>query len=194
MRPVSDKRRKRNAEAKPFRENLIKTVGQCEICGHSPQHKWKDKPADCSQLCVHEIANGPDRNKALDKPFATLVLCWWCNGQEVTSKADWPESRQLAVLARSRPMDFDLSAYLKLTNPNAMKRIEIHEVLSWMSEEYLSKQDVASMVQVDRRAVQNWIDSGELLAMDARTVGSTRPLWRIAWSDYLDFCERRSTR
>ena len=72
-----------------------------------------------------------------------------------------------------------------------MRRIEIGEVLGWMEEDYLTKQDIASRMNVDRRSVQNWIDSGELPAIDARTVGASKPLYRVAWSDYLNFCESR---
>jgi len=63
--------------------------------------------------------------------------------------------------------------------------------LSFMDEDYLSKSDIAERLQVDRRSVQNWIDSGELLAIDTRTAGATKPLYRVAWSDYLNFCESR---
>jgi hypothetical protein len=38
------------------------------------------------------------------------VLCWWCNGEEV-ERADWPESRQLALLQARRREDYDLAAY-----------------------------------------------------------------------------------
>jgi len=60
-----------------------------------------------------------------------------------------------------------------------------------MEEEYLTKSEIAKKLQVDRRSVQNWIESGELLALDARTVGATKPLYRVAWSDYLAFCKSR---
>jgi hypothetical protein len=72
-----------------------------------------------------------------------------------------------------------------------MQRITIQEVLDEMEEDYLTKQDIAERMQVDRRSVQNWIDSGQLPAIDARTIGTTRPLYRVAWSDYLNFCESR---
>lgn len=193
LRAVSKKRRKRINETKQFRQQLREDVGECEICGANPHYRHMDKPAECSELVVHEIANGPNRNKALDKSYAVLVLCSWCNQSVVTDKSVWPESRQLAELAKRRPRDFDLFAYLELTSPNAPNRITISEVLQWMEEEYLSKRDIAQLIQVDRRAVQKWIDSGELPAMDARAVGSSRPLWRVSWENYLTFCRRRST-
>jgi len=144
-----------------------------------------------ASLAVHEIASGPDRQKALDKPFAVLVLCWACNSGPFQNRGKWPESRQLALLARRRPATFDLTAYLELTSPRAMKRIEIHEVLQWMEEDYLTKQDIAKRLQVDRRSVQNWIDSGQLPAMDCRTAGASKPLYRVAWSVFLEFCKSR---
>ena len=70
-------------------------------------------------------------------------------------------------------------------------RIEIHEVLAFMDEDYLTKQDIAKRLQVDRRSVQNWLVSGQLSAIDARTVGASKPLYRVAWSDFLKFCETR---
>ena len=78
-------------------------------------------------LCVHEIARGPLRQKALDKEYATLVVCGFCH-ELVGDKSQWPEARQLAVLKRSRPDDFDLAAYNALVNPRAPNRIAIEEV------------------------------------------------------------------
>lgn len=104
------------------------------ICGHSPALPWRNKPRELSQTCVHEIANGPLRRLALDKHFACLVLCWWCNGYVVTNKKEWPESRQLAVLLAKSPDDFDLAAYNQLVNPRAPNRITIDEVRAWLNQ------------------------------------------------------------
>ena len=65
-------------------------------------------------MCCHEIANGTNREKALDKPYAILVLCWWCNSEEVENKAKWPEARQLALLQRQSPVCYDLVKYNSL--------------------------------------------------------------------------------
>lgn len=150
--------------------------------------------AEMASLAVHEIASGPDRQKALDKPYAVLVLCWQCNSGPFQNRGEWPESRQLALLARRRPKDFDLTAYLELTSPRAMRRIEIEEILAWVEEDYLTKNDIAKRLQVDRRSVQNWITEGQLPAIDARTAGASKPLYRVAWSDYLAFCNSRKVR
>ena len=146
---------------------------------------------ELARLAVHEIASGVHRQKALDKPYAVLVLCWQCNSGPFQNRAEWPEARQLALLARRRSKDFDLTAYLELTSPRAMQRITIAEVMEFMEERYLSKSDIANMLQVDRRSVSNWITSGQLSAIDCRTAGTSKPLYRVSWSDFLEFCQNR---
>lgn len=179
MRKVSDKRRQRNLEAKPVRDSL-RELGHCEICGTTK-----------GQLDVHEICRGVHREAALDKLFALLLVCRRCHEDKLSSAAEWSEARQLAVLAKSRPNDFSLAAYLELTSPKAPRRIAITDVLSWMDEDYLTKQDIATRMQVDRRSVQNWVEAGQLPAIDCRTVGASKPLYRVAWSDFLAFCKSR---
>lgn len=83
-----------------------------------------------SRLCCHEIACGPHRQKALDKPFALLVLCWGCNEYAVTAKREWPEARQLAVLRARRPKDYDLPAYNALVGYGP-DRITEEDVGKW---------------------------------------------------------------
>lgn len=179
MRRVSERRRKRNREAKPVRDELRK-LGHCEICGTTR-----------GKLDVHEICRGVHRDAALDKRYALLLVCRRCHEDKLSSAKEWPEARQLAILAESRPCQFDLAAYLELTSPQAMRRIEIEEVLDWMPGKYLSKSEIATMLNVDRRTVQNWIERGELPAIDCRSAGATRPHYRVAWQDYLSFCEGR---
>lgn len=189
MKAKSTTRRNREAEAKPFRDKLVDDVGKCENCGCSPLRQGR--MPELARLAVHEIASGTHRQKALDKPYAVLVLCWQCNSGPFQNRAQWPESKQLALLAFRRPKDFDLTAYLELTSPRAPRRIEISEITDWFDEDYLSKADIAKRMQVDRRSVQNWIDDGQLPAVDCRTAGASRPLYRVAWSDYLEFCKAR---
>lgn len=196
MKRISDKRRKRQAEAKPIRDALIKKVGECEICGASPKKPRRGLPWQVSQLCCHEIANGPNRQKALDKPFAILVLCWNCNGQKVTNKKDWPEARQLAVLAESRPEDFDLAAFNHLMNPNAPNRVtreEVYEYMETKEQELLSPVEVASIMRVNRKTVWTWIENLELRAIDVSSVGARRRQWRIEPADLLRFAGSRAT-
>ena len=85
-------------------------------------------PPELSQLCCHEILNGPLRQACLDQPQSILVLCWLCNQEEVTNKQRWPEARQLAVLKYNSPEDYDLIAHNLLANPNAPNRITPEEV------------------------------------------------------------------
>jgi len=180
MRQISNKRRKLIKEVKPIRDGLREEVGQCEIC-KNPR----------GTLDVHEIGRGVYRESCLGERCALLVVCRKCHDEKLSEALEWPEPRQLAILASSRPLDFNLARFLEITTPKAPRRIEIHEILAWMDEEYLSKSDIAERLQVDRRSVQNWVTSGELPAIDARTVGASKPLYRVAWSDYLNFCESR---
>lgn len=116
-------------QSRPIRERLIAERGECDICGCSPAHPHRGRPAECSRLCCHEIANGPNRQKALDKPFAILVLCWFCNGSEVEDKAKWPQARQLALLQRVAPQHYDLAAFNALIGrgPNRITQEDVDE-------------------------------------------------------------------
>lgn len=91
--PKSERRKKREAEARPVREGLIERVGRCEYCGR--RHHG---------LEVHEILRGGYRQKTQDEQCATLVLCRPCHN--IMGGRDWAE--QLAILRRSRPEDFNL--------------------------------------------------------------------------------------
>ena len=119
MRYRSKKRAKRDAEVRQFRQDLVVEVGRCEVCGN------RRRKLDC-----HEIANGPLREKCLDKRYGLLVTCWPCNSDQLTDKAKYPEAWQLAILKRSRPKDYSLADY------NALKgygkhRISEEDVEQW---------------------------------------------------------------
>ena len=88
-------------------------------------------PRELSMLCVHEIARGPLRQKSLDKPYACLVACHYCNQFQLHNRKEWPEARQLARLKKSRPNDYDLVAYNLLVNEQAPNRITQDEVDSY---------------------------------------------------------------
>lgn len=112
MKRFSLKRAARNRDVAGYRRELIASVGHCEICGHDPK---RVRPRGVAlALCVHEIARGPHRVKALDKPYAVLVVCWWCHENKLSSRRNWPEARQLAMLKRSRPKDYSLAAFNEL--------------------------------------------------------------------------------
>lgn len=180
MKRMSDKARARYNNAKPVRDTL-KAKGQCEICGRRGV-----------LLDVHEIARGRHRQKALDKPYALLVVCRSCH-EDLGSATVWPESRQLARLAEVRLYDWDLEAYLELTSPNAPRRIEIEEVVRHMAE-VLKVDEVAERMKVNRRTVQSWIDSGELCVVDVRPSGAVRAAYRIEPTDLLKFAQDRKRR
>lgn len=93
------------------------------VCGRTPRSG--------ARLCVHEIADGPHRQKALDKPYACLVTCWQCNSGPLKDAKEWPESRQLALLQAWFPDRYDLVAFNLLVNVNAPQRITQSEVDQW---------------------------------------------------------------
>lgn len=128
MKYVSDRRRRLVDAARPIREGLLARNDRCWICGHGPRNPWRRKPRECSELSVHEIARGPHRERALGRPEALLVTCWWCNSQKLTDRRKWPEARQLAALKRHSPKAYDLEAYNRLVRPRAPNRITEEEV------------------------------------------------------------------
>jgi len=107
------------------RDALREEVGYCECCGHDPGRVKYGRIGWVFH--VHEIARGVNRLKALDKRFALLVVCFPCH-DELGSREEWPEARQLAALRKSRPHDYDLAAYLTLKNPKAPNAITQSEV------------------------------------------------------------------
>ena len=131
MRRISKRRAKRNRQVSKIRKGLIRRVRKCELCQHGPKRPSRSHPLEGSLLACHEIARGIHRSRALDQPYALLVVCWLCNSHLATHPKEWPESRQLAVLRASRPDDYDLEAYNLLVNPNAPERITQDEVDQW---------------------------------------------------------------
>ncbi len=133
MRQFSKKTARRNAEARPFRRNLVKRIGRCEVCGHDPLHV---RPGAIRfALHVHEIRGNSQRSECQDKPYGVLVVCEWCHLAYLSSSAataEYPESRQLAILKRSRPAYYDLAAYLEAFHPNAPQAVTEDEVNRWL--------------------------------------------------------------
>ena len=123
MRPVSKKRQELMKLVKPIRDALREEVGRCEICD-----------ATRVTLDVHEIGRGHCRALCLGERCALLVVCRTCHDEKLSQASEWPETRQLALLAKKRPVDFSLADYLTLTSPSAPRRIEIGGVLQWMLE------------------------------------------------------------
>lgn len=133
MKWRSKKASARAKEAKPFRSALLLLYPRCMICGRGPVNYGLQ--AITSAICVHEIANGQYRQAALDKPYACLVLCCYCNEYIVTDKGKWPQSRQLARLKACLPANYDLQAFNRLINPNAPNRITEEEVAAWLDQD-----------------------------------------------------------
>ena len=129
MRQVSKKQRKRLDEVRDFRRSLVELTGCCMLCGASPQRPLHGR--QLSQLCCHEVLNGPDRTKVLDEPSCLIVACWYCNQYELNNKGDWPLARQLAVIKSKAPERYDLQRVLELRNPNAMRYVTEEEVDEW---------------------------------------------------------------
>lgn len=128
MKRISDKRRKRIAQAKPIRDALLKRVARCEKCGHDPRKARRG--AIAWRLDVHEIARGPARDAALDQPSCLLVLCRPCHDEIHEHPHAWLEERQLALLATSRPEDVDLKTYNEVKGLGPT-RITLMEVQRW---------------------------------------------------------------
>lgn len=126
MNHLSPKRRQRESEARPVREQLVIDVGGCEWCCRPDRSFYPS-----ITLQVHELANGALRQEALDKPYAILVLCDDCHGTLHRMAKDDAQRAGLAILMRSRHEDYSLSSFLKLLCPNAPKRITDEEVELW---------------------------------------------------------------
>jgi len=101
-------------------------------CGHSSRNPNPKFPLAMSKVICHEVSNGPMRQASLDKGFAVLCICRYCNEHEFTNKAKWPEARQLCLLMVRAFERYNLEAYLKHTNPRAMERITQEEVEAFL--------------------------------------------------------------
>jgi len=131
MRHVSKKTAARIAECKELRKQMVREIGRCELCWHDPK---KVRPGNVAwALHVHEIARGATRQAALDKRYATLVLCYHCHMNRIHGNERWPETRQLAVLKTRRPKDYDLAAYNELVGYGP-DRITDEDVCKWIKQ------------------------------------------------------------
>ena len=105
MRRVSLKRQKLNRDVAPWRDNLRRHVGRCEVClkSKSPEN-----------IDVHELVPGYVRSKALDKCYAVLCACRTCHNKLEAMTIP----NQLAYLYIARPSDFELPLYYELIGRN----------------------------------------------------------------------------
>lgn len=99
MGRTAKKRAAHDRQAAKWRLQQCMDLERCEFCG-------KRRPFN--NLCVHEILKGPLRKLAMDKPFATLVVCKLVCHYAVDRES---KARQLARLYHSRPGDYDLAAF-----------------------------------------------------------------------------------
>ena len=122
MRRFTKKRARLNRAADKWRKEYLRAVGRCDLCG-----RWDG-------LSLHELgrARGANREKSLTADYAILVLCLSNPGTGRIgcheTVQNWNELKQLALLFHVRGERYDLEKYLKLTSPNAVKRIEQYEV------------------------------------------------------------------
>lgn len=125
MRHQSTQHRRRAAEAKPVRMQFIVEVDRCELCG---RHRFSGRYR--TPLFVHEIARGFARQAALDQRCAILCLCGTCHDR-IHNETGWTYARQLSLLRKSRPADFDLAAFCRLIRraPGAITEEEVNEWL-----------------------------------------------------------------
>jgi len=128
MRRISPKAVERRKAERSLKAALVAKVGKCEICGHDPSRVRRGQIAWA--LHKHEIARGPNRSKAAVERYAVLLVCFLCH-EQLSSRKAWPEARQLAVLKRSRPEDYDLQAYNALVG-RGPERITEAEVEAWL--------------------------------------------------------------
>lgn len=122
IRYRSRKKAAREKFCRDFRARFRGDVSHCERCRH-----WftASGPRRFEQ---HEIAGGPLREKARDKRYAVLGLCSECH-RIIHDETGWPRARQLALIKRSRPLDYDLAAFNKLVGygPNRITEEDVDE-------------------------------------------------------------------
>lgn len=117
MAKRKSKSRVRAAEVSQFRRDLVWEVGRCEVCG-----------AYDPTIVPHEIAGGSgNRQQALDKRFAILIVCMTCHKAIHAVPVLWTRIRQLAFLYVSRPDDLDLEKFCALIgrSPTAITKEEV---------------------------------------------------------------------
>lgn len=136
MRANTRKRAKKNRTDAGVRRELVCRfeAGGCWVCGHSSKRPHPARLIGLSKLCCHELGmcNGGLRAKAQGDPRMLLVVCFWCNQNEVGNKQRWPEARQLALKKARDRENYNLPAYLRLTRPDAMERITEADVDAWL--------------------------------------------------------------
>lgn len=87
-----------------WRESKIMDVGACDLCGSDA----------IAYLCIHEIARGIHRAKAMTAAYAQLILCDTCH--RYWAHRGGKVAEQLARLRFVRAVDYDLEEFYTLTD------------------------------------------------------------------------------
>ena len=131
MKMFSRKRTKRNRESKQLRQQLIRDYGFCMCCDATTTNRYI--PAHFLSLCCHEIAGGPHREAFLDQPCGILVVCLWCNGNDLEDHSLWPRAKQLALIKQHGGGYYDLGRWCGILG---REEVEEGEVEFWRGVMY----------------------------------------------------------
>jgi len=135
MRQNTKRRAAKNRVDAGIRRSLVARFedGGCWVCGASSKRPNLSRPISLSKLCCHELGacNSGLRAKSQGDVRFLLVVCFWCNQNEVGHKGKWPEARQLMLKKLRDPLNYARESYLHFTRPNAPDRITEAEVEAW---------------------------------------------------------------
>lgn len=116
MKRMSAKKAKEKRETDGPRAAFRDRVGECMFCGSD------------NRLQVHEIANGPNRHKAVYEECLQLVLCQRCH-ELFHDKRLFHPARQLAIRCRWDVME----SVRKLRDVRGDSLVGYLDVLQWMT-------------------------------------------------------------
>jgi hypothetical protein len=121
LRRLSSKRAARLPDEQAFRLALFERVKyRCEFCG-----------VENYELQQHELQRGALRSKQRTCWFSTLALCAACHRVFDVVVGQHAVLLGLAILRRSRPLDYSLSRFIELVCPQAPRRFTELEVSMW---------------------------------------------------------------
>lgn len=122
MKRMSAKRRRLMASLSQQRADYLAEFPRCVLgCGNAA-------------TCVHEIARGAYRQKAVSEPCTWLAVCQFCNAGPLTNVGEWPISRQLALKHQVDVARFNMRRFNSL-RAGAGRKIDVLEVLDWIDDE-----------------------------------------------------------
>lgn len=113
-RKRTPKQRARADAYRKFCDGMAMRCPFCEVCRRKPSSQ------------IHHIARGVDRQATLCDRRFVLCLCFDCH-EDIHDTEAWPRARQLAVVKRARPDDYDLAAYNEIVN----RSVDESEVEAW---------------------------------------------------------------